>query len=117
MILFNPHHHDRKYPDEKSRDLMLKTIEFFETQGAKADQKGLARQNLELRFRGIPTEEPGLRDVDDAVGIRRRRFTMGHVPQLRVLGDRWILRDARTGTPCRCRCWGSSRSGAAPTRR
>lgn len=39
MILFNPHHHDRKYPDEKSRDLMLKTIEFFENKGLKQIKK------------------------------------------------------------------------------
>lgn len=33
MILLNPKQHTRKYPDEASRDLMLKTIEFFERKG------------------------------------------------------------------------------------
>ncbi|MCK9229571.1 MAG: acyl-CoA dehydrogenase [Syntrophales bacterium] len=33
MILLNPTKHRRRYPDEPSRDIMLKTIEFFETKG------------------------------------------------------------------------------------
>lgn len=33
MILLNPKHHTRYYPDEKSRQIMLKTIEFFEKKG------------------------------------------------------------------------------------
>ncbi|MFH0789464.1 MAG: acyl-CoA dehydrogenase family protein [Pseudomonadota bacterium] len=35
MNLLNPHRHLRKYPDEKSRQIMLKTIEFFENKGLK----------------------------------------------------------------------------------
>ncbi|MDP3936891.1 MAG: acyl-CoA dehydrogenase [Deltaproteobacteria bacterium] len=33
MILLNPRKHDRNYPDERSREVMLKTIEFFESKG------------------------------------------------------------------------------------
>jgi acyl-CoA dehydrogenase len=33
MILLQPKKHDRKYPDERSREVMLKTIEFFERKG------------------------------------------------------------------------------------
>ena len=33
MILLDPNHHDRFYPDEGSRQVMLKTIEFFEAKG------------------------------------------------------------------------------------
>ena len=33
MILLNPHHHLRPYPDEASRQIMLKTIDFFERKG------------------------------------------------------------------------------------
>jgi len=33
MILLNPKKHQREYPDEKSREIMLKTIEFFEKKG------------------------------------------------------------------------------------
>ena len=32
-ILLNPKKHDRYYPDEKSKEIMLKTIEFFENKG------------------------------------------------------------------------------------
>jgi acyl-CoA dehydrogenase len=33
MILLNPRQHDRKYLDEKSREIMRKTIAFFENKG------------------------------------------------------------------------------------
>jgi acyl-CoA dehydrogenase len=33
VILLHPRKHDRKYPDERSREVMLKTIEFFERKG------------------------------------------------------------------------------------
>jgi acyl-CoA dehydrogenase len=33
MILLDPKHHDRNYPDERSREVMRKTIEFFESKG------------------------------------------------------------------------------------
>jgi len=35
MILLNPKKHSRKYPDERSREIMLKTIDFFEKKGKK----------------------------------------------------------------------------------
>lgn len=35
MILLNPKKHNRQYKDEKTRELMLKTIEFFEQKGLK----------------------------------------------------------------------------------
>ena len=42
MILLNPKKHDRDYPDERSREVMRKTIEFFERKGKrklKADDR------------------------------------------------------------------------------
>ncbi|MBI1813581.1 MAG: acyl-CoA dehydrogenase [Deltaproteobacteria bacterium] len=33
MILLNPKHHDREYPDDRSRAIMRKTIDFFERKG------------------------------------------------------------------------------------
>ncbi len=33
MILLDPNKHDRPYPDERSREVMLKTISFFERRG------------------------------------------------------------------------------------
>ncbi len=35
MILLNPKKHRRAYPDEQSREVMLKTIEFFERKGSR----------------------------------------------------------------------------------
>lgn len=32
-ILLNPKKHERYYPDEDSKEIMLKTIEFFENKG------------------------------------------------------------------------------------
>jgi len=49
MILLNPKQHDRFHPDERSREIMHKTIAFFENKGLKkvkaaADaQPGLVR--------------------------------------------------------------------------
>ncbi|HPB83333.1 MAG TPA: acyl-CoA dehydrogenase family protein, partial [Spirochaetota bacterium] len=45
MILFNPkNYQDRKYPDERSKEIMLKTIEWFE-------KKGLAKQKEQFHSR------------------------------------------------------------------
>jgi acyl-CoA dehydrogenase len=33
MILLNPHHLQRDYPDERSAEVMRKTVEFFEAKG------------------------------------------------------------------------------------
>ena len=35
MFLLNPKRYDRAHLDQKSKDIMLKTIEFFETKGLK----------------------------------------------------------------------------------
>ncbi|MFC1849136.1 acyl-CoA dehydrogenase, partial [candidate division CSSED10-310 bacterium] len=35
MILFNPHQHTREYVDARSKEIMLKTIDFFEKKGKK----------------------------------------------------------------------------------
>ncbi len=48
MILLNPRNHVRKYSDEKSRQIMLKTIDFFENKGLRKIQTGLASEKLEL---------------------------------------------------------------------
>ena len=36
MILLDPHNHTRPYSDERSREVMLKAIEFFETKGKRS---------------------------------------------------------------------------------
>ena len=45
MILLNPRKHTRQYPDERSRDIMRKTIEFFENKG-KAKLKADDREHV-----------------------------------------------------------------------
>ena len=35
MLLLNPKKHDRVYPDARSKEIMQKTIDFFETKGMK----------------------------------------------------------------------------------
>ncbi|UCD57400.1 MAG: acyl-CoA dehydrogenase [Candidatus Hydrogenedentota bacterium] len=35
MLLLNPRNHNREYPEQKSKEIMLKTIEFFEKKGKK----------------------------------------------------------------------------------
>ena len=36
MVLLNPHHLSRNYPDERSAEVMRKTVEFFETKGLRS---------------------------------------------------------------------------------
>lgn len=43
MILLNPKQHDRFYPDERSREIMHKTIAFFENKGLKKVEEGQGR--------------------------------------------------------------------------
>ncbi|MDH3625352.1 MAG: acyl-CoA/acyl-ACP dehydrogenase [Myxococcales bacterium] len=44
MILLNPKKHQRPYPDERTREVMLKTIEFFERKG-----KGRIKEDYHAR--------------------------------------------------------------------
>ncbi len=39
MILLNPKKHNRRYPDERSRQIMIKTIAFLENKGLKKIKK------------------------------------------------------------------------------
>ncbi len=50
MILFNPKKHNRSYKEEKSRQLMLKTIEFFENKGLEKIKKDFHEKNWNYYF-------------------------------------------------------------------
>jgi acyl-CoA dehydrogenase len=50
MILLNPENHVRKYPDDKSRQIMLKTIEFFENKGLKKIKQDWHQKNWNYDF-------------------------------------------------------------------
>ncbi len=39
MFLLNPKEHKRPYPDERSREIMIKTIAFLENKGLKKIKK------------------------------------------------------------------------------
>ena len=50
MILLNPRNHVRRYPDEKSRQIMLKTIDFFEKKGLKKIKQDWHQKNWNYDF-------------------------------------------------------------------
>ncbi|MCX5879635.1 MAG: acyl-CoA/acyl-ACP dehydrogenase [Deltaproteobacteria bacterium] len=50
MILLNPKNHVRKYPDDKSRQIMLKTIKFFENKGLKKIKQDWHQKNWNYDF-------------------------------------------------------------------
>ncbi|HOW83514.1 MAG TPA: acyl-CoA dehydrogenase family protein, partial [Spirochaetota bacterium] len=50
MILLNPKNHVRKYPDEKSRQIMVKTIEYFEKKGLKSIKKDWHEKKWNYEF-------------------------------------------------------------------
>ncbi len=42
MLLLNPkNYQDRNYPDDRSKEIMVKTIEWFESKGMKKNEGGL----------------------------------------------------------------------------
>jgi len=50
MILLNPRNHVRKYPDENSQQIMLKTIEFFENKGLEKIKQDWHQKNWNYDF-------------------------------------------------------------------
>lgn len=53
MLFLNPKKYDREFPDQESRDIMLKTIDFFEKKGLKSikeDDKACAWHDDFLQF-------------------------------------------------------------------
>ena len=93
-ILLNPKRHDRAYPDERSREVMRKTIEFFETQGQATAQGGLPRARLVRRLPRLREAREDLRDHVHARRLRRRGRALGHLAHLRVRRDPRLLRPA-----------------------
>ena len=52
MILLNPKQHSRPYRDERSREIMRKTIEFFESKG-----KRKLKEDDRKRDQALPSPE------------------------------------------------------------
>jgi acyl-CoA dehydrogenase len=57
MLLLNPKKHNREYPDEKSKEIMLKTIEFFEKKGKKKIKEDDHQKNWYADFLEFVKEE------------------------------------------------------------
>ena len=57
MILLDPKDHRRHYPDEASREIMLKTIEFFENKGKAALKRDDREQTWYADFLEFVKEE------------------------------------------------------------
>ena len=57
MILLNPKCHERSYPDERSREVMRKTIEFFEHKGKSKIKKDYHAQGWYADFLDFVKEE------------------------------------------------------------
>jgi len=57
MILFNPNKHDRYYPDEESKEIMQKTIQFFENKGLKSLKKDDQERTWYREFLNFIAEE------------------------------------------------------------
>ena len=109
MILLNPKHHTRPYPDGRSREIMLKTIAFFEAKGKRRlkedDQKRvwyadfIEFQRQEGIFATLLTPPPTVRG------------TRAGTPGATVSSTRsWRSTGWRTGTPGRSpsSAWGRS---------
>ncbi len=76
MILLNPDKHSRQYPDERSREVMLRTIEFFETRGKK-------------RLKEADHERVWYRDFLDFVGAEELFATMSTPAGYGAADSRW----------------------------
>ena len=57
MILFNPNKHNRFYPDEESREIMQKTIQFFENKGLESLKKDDQERTWYREFLNFIAEE------------------------------------------------------------
>jgi acyl-CoA dehydrogenase len=76
MILLNPHHLQRDYPDERSAEVMRKTVEFFETKGIR-------------RVKDDDHAALWYQDFVDFVGRERIFATMCTPADYGVDGTRW----------------------------
>jgi acyl-CoA dehydrogenase len=98
MILLDPNQLDRAYPDERSAEIMRKTVGFFE---AKGKEKLLADYY----------ERPWYADFLEFVK-KERIFASTGTPGGSASSPRsWASTGSSTGTPGRSRCSASAPSG------
>ena len=73
MLLLDPKNHTRPYPDESSREVMLKLIEFFEGKGKEALKRDDREQTWYGDFLDFVKSEKGgrLPPPSGATGVSR----------------------------------------------
>ncbi len=110
MLLLNPKRHDRSYPDDRSREIMRKTIALFEDRGLKRIKQDDFDRTWYADFLEFVKRErlfatlltPAAYGAADAAGT----------PGATASSTRsWPSTACPTGTPGRCRSSGWARSG------
>ena len=94
MLLLNPRHLVRNYPDQRSREIMEKTIAFFERKGLTQAQGGLQRRGLVCGLHRVLQAGGYSRFADDPrpTGQGRRKRRLGHLARLRLCRNSRLLR-------------------------
>jgi len=90
MVLLNPKKHARPYPDELSREVMRKTIDFFERKGKRRVRDDYHAKIWYQDFLDFVKEEKIFATMCTR-GQRGARLAVGYLANLRVRGDPRIL--------------------------
>lgn len=112
MFLLNPGHLVRNYPDQRSREIMEKTIGFFERKGLtrlKEDYNGAVWYADFIEF---CKQEGILASLMTPPNRARKAKTRSGTPGASAASPRYSVSTAcATGTSIRYRCSASARSG------
>jgi hypothetical protein len=114
-LLLNPKKYNRYYPDEHSREIMLKTIQFFETKGKrrlKADDCECVWYADFLEFQKQAKNSPLYSPLQAMVGWSVAGIPGGTASLVRS----WVFTGWDTGIPGRYLSWAWSLSGRAITK-
>ena len=115
-MLFNPKKYASDYPCEKSKEIMLKTIEFFEQKGKKSLKNDDQERVWYYDFVEFLKENQIFATLMTPSGYGAP--IPGGTPTATANFPRSRPSTASpTGTPGRSRCWASAPSGTAPTRK
>ena len=93
-ILLNPKRHSRPYPDERSREVMRKTIDFFEHKGKRRLKEDYHAHVWYADFLDFVKRERIFATMCTPAGYGARGRALGHLAHLRVRRDPRLLRPA-----------------------
>ena len=93
-ILLNPKQHVRFYPDERSREVMRKVIDFFERKGKRRLKEDYHAREWYADFLDFVKREKIFATMLHARRLRRGGLALGHLAHLRVQRDPRLLRPA-----------------------